>query len=199
MKYIVTAIVLACTLFACNNSPAPHQASKGVFPDAPELNAAQLDFIKAFASAQKEPVYLLTTFRNRYFKSIDQKESDKYFKKIKEEHYIKEFMIDNKVEITLTQSLSLPNIKWLNEEDVNTCKKSKSGLWNCLKDQFNIEAFYYLSLPMVSNDGQYVLVHINYLSADAKQSYGGGRIFSKTNNEWKEIALLTNWGKQPNQ
>lgn len=199
MKYIVTAIVLLFTLLACNNSPAPQQASKGVFTDTPQLNATQLDFIKAFAAAQQEPIYLLTTFRNRYFKSIDQKELDKYLKKIKEENYLKEFIIDNKVEITLTKLLSLPNIKWLSEEDVNTCKKSKSGLWNCLKSQFNISSFYYLSLPMVSGDGKYVLVHINYLSTDATQSYGGGRIFSKINNEWKEIALLTNWGKQPNQ
>lgn len=197
VKQLFMALLVIPFLFACNNNPTSKNAAAGAL-STNQLNKEQLDFITDFAQTQTGPVYMLSTFRNRYFKPTDQKEADKYFHKKKEPKYAKELVIDNTTEIQIDPQQPLQNIHWVTDEDVQACNKQPGGTWPCMEKQYQTDCFFYLSVPLISQDGEYALVHINYMHKDTKKSYGGGRIFAKENNKWKEIALLTNWGNLPN-
>lgn len=198
VKQLFMALLVIPFLFACNNNPAPKNPATGVL-STNQLNKEQLDFIAAFAQTQTSPVYMMSVFRNRYFKPTDQKESDKYFKKIKALKYTKELVINKALEIQIDPKHPVQNIHWVNEEDVQACNKQPGGTWPCMEKQYQTDCFFYLSVPLISQDGEYALVHINYMHKDTKKSYGGGRIFAKENNKWTEIALLTNWGNLSNE
>lgn len=198
--YLRTALFIIPIFIGCTNNPVANDPTKGVMVNKVGLNKPQLDFIAAFAKSYTDngQVYMLSSFRNRYFKPVDQKEAEKFFEKRKEKNYIKELTINNEKEIILNEPPVLANIKWINEDEINSCKETGNTFWNCLNKQYPTESFFYLSIPIISADGKYALVHVNYMNLENKKSYGGGRIFAKQNNQWEEIALLTNWGKLPN-
>jgi hypothetical protein len=198
MKHSLILLVLFAVI-ACGHSEKPKSTSQAESIQMEQLTKEQTAFVKDWVMMfNSKNVPILNIFRNRHFKQTDIKQLDKYFTHNKLVVDFKDAKQSIKIKTDLTIDTSLtPDIKWINDDDVTICNKVDPDFWGCFEKRYDIEGFYYLSMPLFSSDKKWCLLSVNYLSKLKKQSYGGGRLYHFEKGKWEEKAFLSYWGKQP--
>jgi hypothetical protein len=198
MKTIYTLLTASVMIvsFGCRNTNKPAETKA---PTVEYLSKEQTEFINYWAAhfnTQKAP--LLSLFRNRHISKRDVKEMDLYFKKKDSTVNFTDAIESLKIKTELAiDTLATSDIRWIDDHDVTVCNQVDPDFWNCFMLRYPIEGFYYISQPLFSADKKWCLVSVNYLSKLKKQSFGGGRLYHRTKNDWEEMAFLSYWGKQP--
>lgn len=198
MKKFLFSLLIAAIAFGCNNTASRKEnTTKDQAAPLRLLSDKEKAFIMEFVSQQGEQVYVVTTLRNRYFTKKDASQITAYFTNAEHPEYINEFVIERGEEKLVDTSGTHERIKWVDDNDIHTCRTILRDLWPCFKNKYGGTAFYYFSIPLFSKDGKYALISINFSSADKTKSRGGTSLFKKEKGEWEEIAILTNWGAEP--
>lgn len=193
MKQLLYAALLV--IAACN-FPKNKEQKENTDPQIELAGSEAKNFIIEFTSRQPQPVYVVTTLRDRYLTKRDEGEVNLYFEKDTLGH-AGEFSFSRTAEQLLDTSGMHNGIIWVDDHDIYTCRTVLRDLWPCFKNKYGGSGFYYFSIPQFSNDGQYALVSINFSGADPDKSRGGTRLFKKEKGRWEEIAIMTNWGAEP--
>lgn len=199
----VLLVLIISTLFfgSCEmGSNKPITNSKDSLPEFSYASVPAHAFVNKWIQLQKkERLGLGNQFRNKVLNQTDAKELRKYLKK----NDINESIFGN-IEDSIklmeyhcfNDSLITENVVWVNQNRLRGCRKiSKDAMWDCLKQDYNLTEYYYLSVRIFSKDGKYALMSVNYMSKEPKKSHGAGTLFKKVKEGgWEEIALMSGWG-----
>lgn len=190
--------LLIATAFACNNTATKKETqTEEKEISLPLVNDKEKNFIIEFAAQHPKPVYVVTTVRNRYFTKKDASQVNAYFTNAEHPEYIKEFTIERTEEQLIDTAGAHEGINWVDDKDIYNCRTVLRDMWPCFKNKYGGTAFYYFSIPLFSKDGKYALMSVNFSSADNTQSRGGTSLFKQEKGKWEEVAILTNWGTEP--
>lgn len=192
---LFTIVVIGLTWFGCNNTKN-NQTENTTQKKSAEatLNEAQHKFVVDLSNTYPKPFLVLNAFRNRYISKSELKGYRKFLEKYPEITFDTTFLLNKEIELLADTNHAHPNLFWVKEKDVHTCKNVLRDMWPCFKNRYQHDAFYYLSIPVFSADGKYALVSFNHVHANDDNSYGGLRVFELNKNKWEEFAVLTNWG-----
>lgn len=192
---LFTLAFISLTWFGCNNANT-NQTENAIQEKAAEakLNEAQHKFVVDLSNTYPKPFLVLNAFRNRYISKGELKGYRKFLEKYPKITFDTTYLLNKEIELWADTNLAPPNLIWVKERDVHTCKNVLRDMWPCFKNKYQHNAFYYLSIPVFSADGKYAIVSLNYVNANDDESYGGLRVFELNKNKWEEFAVLTNWG-----
>ncbi len=192
---LFTIVVIGLTWFGCNNTKN-NQTENTTQKKSAEatLNEAQHKFVVDLSNSYPKPFLVLNTFRNRYISKRELKGYRDFLEKYPKITFDTTYLLNKEIELWADTNLAPPNLIWVKERDVYTCKNVLRDMWPCFKNKYQHNAFYYLSIPVFSADGKYAIVSLNYVNANDDESYGGLRVFELNKNKWEEFAVLTNWG-----
>ncbi|MES2689844.1 MAG: hypothetical protein V4658_05540 [Bacteroidota bacterium] len=198
MKKLLFGLLIAATISGCNNTTSKkHGNGENTTPSLPALSDKEKSFIMDFTRQQGKAVYIVTTTRNRYFTRKDGSQIHGYFTKAEHPEYINEFTFERGDERRIDTNGVHAGITWVDDNDIHTCRTVLRDLWPCFKNKYGGAEFYYFSIPLFSKDDKYALMSINFSSADKTKSRGGTSLFKKEKGKWEEVAILTNWGAEP--
>jgi hypothetical protein len=194
---LFTLAIVSVTWFGCNNpkniQTENNTTTQEQFAEA-ELDDAQHKFVLDLSNTYPKPFLVLNAFRNRYISKSELKGYHKFLEKYPKITFDTTFLLNKELELSVDTNVAHPNLFWVNEKDIRTCKDVLRDMWPCFKNRYQHNAFYYLSVPVFSADGKYALVSLNYVNANDDESFGGLRVFELNKNKWEEFAILTNWG-----
>lgn len=156
-------------------------------------------FFNWWIKQEKREVHLNDQLRNKLMNKRDAVELRKYLSnkginakvfgniedsiKLMEYRSFEKGMIDSKV-------------LWVDQNRLRGCRKiGKEAMWDCLKQDYQISDYYYVSPPFFSSDKLWAVASINYMEVSGDKSNGATRLFKRQEgNQWKEVAILTYWG-----
>ncbi|MES2779227.1 MAG: hypothetical protein V4651_04940 [Bacteroidota bacterium] len=185
-------------IIACNPTPQK-TADKKSAPAVEMLTTEQTVFIRQWSETYNpKNIPVLAIFRNRYFHKTDLNQLHEYLKRNKKD--VDFSMVEKELRIKTelyTDTDAVNTITWINNTDVETCDKVDRDFWGCFNRRYTTNEFYYLSMPLFSSDNQWCMLHVALQRKEKGQSFGGGRLYHLVKGKWKEVAFLSNWGKQP--
>ncbi len=196
MAYLKHLVIITIICLSCNNTPQKPIKTQPTMPGLAQDANTFVAYWNQHYNATQEP--LLAIFRTRYFTATDRKELDKYLKRNKIKANFTHALTEIKSRSEYAADTLLTGVKWVSNTDVETCNKVDPDFWPCFNRRYTTPAFYYLSVPLFSADSMYCLLHVNYIHRTKGKSYGGGRLYHKTQKGWDEVAFLSLWGKLPN-
>lgn len=174
---LLTLAVVGLTWFGCNNAKT-NQTENATQKKSAEakLNEAQHKFVVDLSNSYPKPFLVLNTFRNRYISKRELKGYRDFLEKYPKITFDTTYLLNKEIELWADTNLAPPNLIWVKERDVHTCKNVLRDMWPCFKNKYQHNAFYYLSIPVFSADGKYAIVSLNYVNANDDESYGGLRV-----------------------
>jgi hypothetical protein len=201
MRNLFFVILTVGLLWSCeSNENKKHHHEKDSLPEFSYATKEAHDFVNKWILLQnKAPLGLVDQFRNKVLNQTDAKELRKFLEKrkindsifgnIEDSIKLMEYHCFDKKQIT-------ERVVWVNQKRLRACRSiSKEAMWDCLKQDYGLKDYYYLSVPIFSSDGQYAVISVNYMESESKKSHGAGTLFKKLENgNWEEIALLSGWG-----
>jgi len=199
MRIFVVIFALGL-IFSCG--PSAEKKAAMVVDTLPEFSYASLEahqFVNSWIALQKKaPLGLVDRFRNKTLNQTDAVELRKYCKNYK---------INDSIFGNIEDSIKLmeyhcynpklirERVVWVNQKRLRGCRTiSKGAMWDCLKQDYDLSDYYYLSVPIFSSDGKYALISVNYMESESKRSHGAGTLFKRVGKTWEEIALMSGWG-----
>lgn len=156
-------------------------------------------FFNWWISSEGNNVHLNDQLRNKLMNQTDAVELRKYLSKKG---------INGKVFGNIEDSIKLMRYKsfdfslinakvlWIDQNRLRGCRRiSKDAMWECLKQDYDITDYHYVSSPIFSSDKKWAMVSINYMEQTGNKSKGATRLYKRLqNNNWEEVAILTYWG-----
>jgi hypothetical protein len=201
MKFFFISVFLLGLFWSCGNNTnkIAHEAKDSL----PEFSYASMEaheFVNDWIKQKNnEHLGLVNQFRNKLLNQVDAKELRKYLK-IKKVNVSIFGNIEDSIKLMeyhcFNDSLIHENVVWVCQKRLRSCRSiSKNAMWDCLKQDYNLKEYYYLSVPIFSSDGNYALISINYMVNEPKKSHGAGTLFKRNEKgSWEEVALMSGWG-----
>lgn len=199
MRLLTILFSLSLLMAACDSAPTQKQSNSDE-KIHPYANLETHRFFNWWIAQQKNaPIALNDQLRNKILNRTDASELQKYFKKKGLNLKLFEGVEDS---IKLMQyrrfdkSLISADVLWVDQNRLRGCRKiGKDAMWDCLEQDYGKKDYYYVSPPVFSSDGNWVLVSVNYMNKNSEKSGGGGRLYKRlTDKTWEEVAFLSYWG-----
>lgn len=156
-------------------------------------------FYDWWIAQEKRDVHLNDQLRNKLMNKRDASELRKYL--AKNGINTKVFgNIEDSIKLMEYRSFDKASIQskvlWIDQNRLRGCRKiGKEAMWDCLRQDYQISDYYYVSSPIFSSDKLWAIASINYMEVSGDKSNGATRLFKRLeNNTWKEVAILTYWG-----
>ena len=199
MRFFIIIFALGF-VFSCGpKSSKKVEATLDTIPEFSIASVAAHDFVnKWIVLKNKTPLGLVDRFRNKLLNQIDASELRLYCKKNKINDSIFG-NIEDSIKLMeyhcFNPKLIKERVVWVNQKRLRSCRSiSKGAMWDCLKQDYDLSDYYYLSVPIFSSDGKYALISVNYMESESKKSHGASTLFKKVGDTWEELGYMSGWG-----